>query len=262
METDLFPAILYVLKTAHPDDKHEKRARALELKASDAKSIKDQVSLHIRSPRDTDDKSRDDGDSSSASSEDPSLEDVLDNLKTDVEALVELGPRLKDPIQDTLVEAPAPPPEVMTDNSQAFFVGIKQKLPFCDDSLARALSKALYNTTRRLLAERQMTTPKGSNPPDLVSEPNKDSGYETGVKAPTHQADSFGENGIVSGLSYARTLQSYADADDGQARTPFPSQPKDLRIGDKFPCPACGRQVAKSEHTSAWKYVDISFIWL
>ncbi|KAL2183026.1 hypothetical protein L209DRAFT_526334 [Thermothelomyces heterothallicus CBS 203.75] len=58
---------------------------------------------------------------------------------------------------------------------------------------------------------------------------------------------------MPTGSSYARTLASYAEVDEGDTKTPLPSQPEGLQVGQKFPCIACGRQVAKSERASAWR---------
>ena len=228
----------------------------LQSKAKDVESIREQATMHVELNPDPDDELKDDRDSTSAHSDNYSLEDVLENLKSDVDALIELGPCLKDPIQDTLVvEAPASPPQVTADNYkyQAFFDGIKQKFPQCDDDLARALSKAFYDTTMRLHLERQIASCEAVEQPEITSKLPKDSGYETSLKDPSREPESFHESSVATGSSYARTLASYADAEDGTIRTPFPSQPKDLKIGENFCCVACGRQVAKSESGAAWK---------
>jgi len=186
------------------------------------------------------------------------LEDVLENLKSDVEALVELGPCLEDPIRDTLVtENPAAPSQLAPDDTkyQAFLDGIKQKYPQCDLSLAHALSKALYDNTMRLHRERQVASLEaGAKFGPIRGGLPKDSGYESSLKeASQPQSIVPRDDSIAAGSSYARTLASFDDGDDGLARAPFPSQPKGLKTGDEFPCNACGRRVAKSERASAWR---------
>src|SRR2546421_2061799 len=99
----------------------------LQSKANDVESIREQATMHVELNPDPDDKLEDDRDSTSAHSDNYSLEDVLENLKSDVDALIELGPCLEDPIQDILVaEAPASPPQVTADNYkyQTFFEGV------------------------------------------------------------------------------------------------------------------------------------------
>lgn len=246
-------SILEAVQQEHTADS----LRNLQSKAEDIKSVKKEAAMHARSYADADDKWADDDDSPSSQSDSSILEDALENLKSNIEALVELGTCLEQPVKDTIFNEPvAPPVLVAADSSlkyQAFFDGIKQKFPRCDDSLARALSKAIYETTMRLHRERQEASGEATDKPDLRSEFQKDSGYETGPKEPSHLSEGLGEGSIARGSSYARSLASYADAEDGTTRTPFPSQPKDLRIGEKFPCMACGRLVAKSEASDAWR---------
>jgi hypothetical protein len=207
----------------------------LQSQAKNVESIRDEATWHVPLNPDSDD------------SDNSPLEDVLEKLKSDVDALIELGPCLEEPIQDTLVaEAPAPPPQVTADNRgyQTFFKGIKQKLPQCDDNLARALSKAFYDNMERLIWER-LNSERQTASYEPVGELPKDSGYGTSVK---------------DSISYATTLASIVDVDDKTPRTPFPSQPKGLKIGENFPCVACGQQVAKSESGGAYRYAYTYFL--
>jgi len=251
--------------------------QTLESKLKVIRSIKEEANLHASSQHDPDSddnmspaSSASDGESPAALSDSSSLEEALETLKSEVEALIELSPALEDPVHDTLVstfEKPATPqPQAATEDCnytyKPFFLAIKQKFPRCNDALATAVSKAICQTTLRLQQARQ-----AAESPQLllgVARPEKpaselfpkDSGYETATRDPTHMADNVPvEGSIRSGSgSYARTLHSYND-NDGTTSTPFPSQPKDLKIGDKFPCVACGRQVAKSQSGAAWRYI-------
>jgi hypothetical protein len=241
------------LKAAYSEREQDYPVQSLLYKARNVEFIREQATMHVQLNPDLDDKPKGDGDRTIAHSDSSSLEDVLENLKSDVDALIELGPCLEDPIQDILVpEAPASPPRVTADNYKYFFEGIKQKFPQCDDGLARALSKAFYDTTMRLNLERQTASFQAVEQPEVTSKLPKDSGHETSLKDSGYET---GLNSVTTGSSYARTLASYADVDDGTTRTPFPSQPKDLKIGESFRCIACGRQVAKSESGTAWRYI-------
>ena len=236
--------MLQILKgLGFPVQRLQSKARKVEL-------IRDEATWHVQLNPDPDDKPKDNGDSTIAHSDNSSLEDVLEDLKSDVDALIELGPCLEDPIQDTLVaEAPAPPPQVTADNRgyQTLFESIKQRFRQCDDNLARALSKAFYDTMMWLNSER-LNSERQTASCEAVGKLPKDSGYGTSLK------DSFHESSAATSSSYASTLASYANVDDGTIRTPFPSQPKDLKIGKNFSCVACGQQVAKSESGHAYRY--------
>ena len=256
--------MLQTLKAAHLEREEDCPVQTLQSKARDVEFIREQATMHVQFDHDPEDKPKDDDDSTIAHSDNSSLEDVLENLKSGVDALIELGPCLEEPIQDTLVaEVPAPPPQVTTDNYkyQTFFEGIKQKFPQCDDDLARGLSTAFYDTTIRLHLERLTASCEAVEQPEVTSKLPEDSGYETSLKAPSRELESLHESSVATGNSYARTLASYGDMNDGTIRTPFPSQPKDLKTGENFRCVACGRQVAKSESGAAWRYAYIHIIW-
>ena len=222
------------------------------------KQLRDEASLHAQSQPDSDDTG---SSTDTPESDKSSLDEVLESLKSDVEILIDYGPYLEDPIRDTIIKEPTAPPPELTEFTkyQMFFDGIKQKYPQCDDGLAKAMSKCLYDTTMRLHGERQVAATPHSPLAVFRGKLPKDSGYGTSIRDLSHISDGPLDDSIAAGSSYARTLASYAEVDDnGNTKTPFPSQPKELRIGQKFPCIACGRQVAKSEKTSAWKYVSFS----
>ncbi|KAH0559216.1 hypothetical protein GP486_004266 [Trichoglossum hirsutum] len=248
-EADLLPPMLQILMAHQLEWEQELQRRATEVDL-----VREKASMHVQLYPDLHDRPKDDGDSSTASSNNSSLEDALESLRDDIEALIELGPCLREPIPDLLIpDVPAPPPQGTTDKCQTFFDGIKQKFPYCDDSLARALSRALYDTMMRLQSKRQTASGEAVKQPELASKPPADSGYGTGLKDPSQDPESFHEGSITMGSSYAHTLASYADVDNGTTRTPFPSQPKNLKIGESFHCVACGQQVAKTESGAAWR---------
>jgi hypothetical protein len=236
--------------------------RTLRLKAKEIKLVRDEASCHAQSLPGSDERlgiteQTDSSDSPSVQSDASSLADVLEDLKTDVEALVELAPCFEDPISDTLVAESAVGPTQLAANDtkyQTFLDGINQKYPSCDPGLALALSKALYDSTVRLHAERQAASEAVTKSGPIKGGLPKDSGYETSLREASQQQTIVPrDDSIAAGSTYARTLASIDDGDDGITRTPFPSQPKGLKIGDKFPCTACGRPVSKSERASAWR---------
>lgn len=259
----VFPLLLRVLQATTKSEKAD-TIQSLQAKVEDLKLTREKALLHSQSIWETDDKSESlssEGQSERNSidtTDTPSLENLVESLQGDVEALLELGLALEDPVSDlpSVPEEPASPPKVQPEELpfQPFFEGIKQKYPQCLDSLARWMSKALYETAIRLTEERRAAV---SRPPEFfrfTGKLPKDSGYGTSIRdTATHSSVGLQESSVAAGSTYARTLASYDDAGDGTVKTPFPSQPKNLQIGEKFPCIACGRQVAKSERPSAWR---------
>jgi len=256
--SDLLPHILDAQPASRSSPTEGKSSHPLLAKAMEIKQLRDEASLHAQSQPDSDDTG---SSTDTPESDKSSLDEVLESLKSDVEILIDYGPYLEDPIRDTIIKEPTAPPPELTEFTkyQMFFDGIKQKYPQCDDGLAKAMSKCLYDTTMRLHGERQVAATPHSPLAVFRGKLPKDSGYGTSIRDLSHISDGPLDDSIAAGSSYARTLASYAEVDDnGNTKTPFPSQPKELRIGQKFPCIACGRQVAKSEKTSAWKYVSFS----
>ncbi|KAK0655630.1 hypothetical protein B0T16DRAFT_451278 [Cercophora newfieldiana] len=254
LTNDLLAATVQILEAASQDSSLE----TLQSKAKELKLVRDEAVFHTQHLLGSEQDTR--SESSSPYSDDSCLEDVLENLKTDVEALIELGPCLEDPIRDSIVTeiAVAPSQVAIQDVSLkylSFLDGIQQKYPQCDPGLAQALSKALYDSTMRLHIERQAASLEAAvKPGPIKGGLPKDSGYETSIKdASQRPSDVSRDDSVAAGSSYARTLASFDDDDDGVTRTPFPSQPKALKTGDKFPCIACGRPVSKSERGSAWR---------
>ncbi|KAL2147631.1 hypothetical protein VTI28DRAFT_8085 [Corynascus sepedonium] len=254
LTNELLPSIIQVLQAVSCKSGQSDSIKALQRTAKEFESTRDKASQHVQSNADSDNSEiSSDGAVSDASS----LEEILECLKSDVEILIDLEPCLEDPIRDTILkEKPAPPPEIPEfTRYQPFFDGIKQKYPQCDDGLARSISRSLYDTTMRLHAERQQAASViSTNPPVYRGKLPKDSGCGTSIQDPSHGSDDDTQrDNMPAGCTYARTLASYAEADEGDTKTPFPSQPKELITGQKFPCIACGRQVAKSERASAWR---------
>ncbi|KAK4211000.1 hypothetical protein QBC37DRAFT_427857 [Rhypophila decipiens] len=272
IENEIHPTMLDIFR----ETQLESPIQRLETKLERIRSIKAEASLHAQNSADSE---YDDGIKSASSSDgygpgtpsdSSSLEEALETLKYEVEALIELTPSLEDPIQDTIVDTheKAAAPQAQGSSHEdckylTFLDGIKQKSPQCNDALATAIGKAIYRTTIRLQAERdaaanpQLSLGVG-RPEKAASELfPRDSGYDTATRDPSQRLNNLPAQSTTSlgsgrETDYARTLNAYKD-DDGTISTPFPSQPKELKIGDKFACVACGRQVAKSQSGAAWR---------
>jgi len=95
---DLLPPMLQILGSRVGED--------LQVKAKEIRSIADHAGLHAQANPDPEDApvfSASEAESPGTSSDRSSLEDVLENLKSDVDALIELRSVLENPIKDTLI---------------------------------------------------------------------------------------------------------------------------------------------------------------
>ncbi|OTB00147.1 hypothetical protein M426DRAFT_244196 [Hypoxylon sp. CI-4A] len=153
-------------------------------------------------------------------------------LLDEIELLVDLGPRLEEPVRDFDINQQPAPPEPWS-AAHYFTDRVFTKFPKCDIKLATVLGKLNWDTMKRLHTTRESVAnePASSSKAPL----NRDSGYGTSV--PTAS-------------SYAMTILSYSQ--DGVTRTKIPPLPKDIDKGQLFGCIACGRHVEK-QNMRSWK---------
>ena len=184
------------------------------------------------------------------------LDEVVDILRSDVESLMDLGPRLDEPLKDFFVDEEAAWADTRSHGPvQIFGDNIRAKYPRCDESLVAALSKANYETMMRLIRERDRASISRMSKSPLLAAMGRqlaksqiDHDSALGSSLPTtsqpHDTDAMGS-------SYARTVASFKE--NGVTRTRIPPQPKDVEVGQPFPCPACGKLVFKSRRPEPWK---------
>lgn len=176
---------------------------------------------------------------------DESLPDIIDTLMDEIDCLVDLGPRLEEPVPDLPSSDKLSPAIAMRSWDPAIYFAerVRMKFPDCDTNLADALGKANLRSMVRLQARREAA--------------NKNQG-EAGVaaNAPT-SADKetlFQDSGLGTSLpatsSYAATIVSYGG--DGHTRAKIPPLPVDVKNGQRFQCIACGEYVEKRD-MRAWK---------
>ena len=188
------------------------------------------------------------------------LDEVVDILRSDVESLMDLGPRFDEPLKDIFEDEEVAQADVDSDDPvQVFRVNIQAKFPKCADSLVTALSKANYDTMVRLIRERDRAGSTETERSSLLAGP----GQHLAASKAGDNRTLFRDSALGTSLpetrqtylnmtsSYAQTVASFGD--DGVTRTRIPPQPKDVGVGRPFPCPACGKRVFKSRNLDPWK---------
>ncbi|RSL69573.1 hypothetical protein CEP53_002206 [Fusarium sp. AF-6] len=185
-------------------------------------------------------------DSSSDSTSEYSTADVhelAEDLKTDVDCLIELDPMLRDPATD-------PEPETTEADvsltlwapHQVFADKIEHRFPAADANLFSSLGMVNYQRYLRCQTERdinQVHAEQGEQPAE---------------------GSKFHDSGLGTSLnpasSYAETIMSYKDGNRSIRIPPLPEQAKN---GEPFSCIACGRSVTMTTN-SRWKrhlYLDL-----
>lgn len=191
---------------------------------------------------------------------DDDLEEVIMSLKNDVECLMDMGPRFQNPIPTRGIDPEAKCDQPLWDPLKHFSERIRSRFPSCHPDLVSACAKDVYDTLLRLHETREAAAASGM--PERRAKEQPDSGFfssssltASGAQQPVPPRDQALPSGAsLDGSSTAGTVLSFTD-DDGTRRARFPPQPKDIAIGESFPCVACGEQVAKARSSKAWKYV-------
>jgi hypothetical protein len=185
-------------------------------------------------------------------SEDDQLEDVIEDLRTDIQCLVDLGPRYKEPIRDRAVVEDAALPALVPawDPAEYLTSRILYRYPTVDAELAAILGRANWLRALRLYAckeesiheaQQQAAQPaSASRPPGtVVASDFRDSGLGTSIVTPS---------------LYAETILSYHGAEGGSIK--IPPVPAEALLGKPFTCDICGRKcrLPGANSKSLWKY--------
>ncbi len=184
------------------------------------------------------------------------LQDIIEDLSTDIQCLVDLGSRFKEPIRDRPgKEEAALPTQVPTwDPSKSMAARIRHRYPNGDDAFIEVQGQVNWERRQRLYAlkdastqDLQRPTPKlelaGQTPGTLVASEFYDSGLGTSVATPS---------------SYAETVLSYHGTRGGSIK--IPPVPAEGLEGKPFACDICGRrcQLPASNWKSFWKYEPLT----
>lgn len=176
-----------------------------------------------------------------------SLQDITETLLNEIELLLDLGPRLEEPISDCVLEVPAAtsgasPATTLWDPVKYFTDRVLSNFPNCDPGLATALGKSNWESMTRLKEKREnaLSTGQADN--------------ETSTPVMADKTTFFHDSGLGASLpintSYASTIDSCPG--DEITRAKIPPLPSDTKEGQLFQCMTCGDYVKKRD-MAAWK---------
>ncbi len=236
-------ALLPSLDTISQDNVKTKAAVVGDLAA--------EVSVSAIHGDDDSDSGSDSGSDSWAGVGDDGLQDIIENLSTDIQCLVDLGSRFKEPVRDRPgKEEAALPTQVPTwDPSKAMAARIRHRYPDGDAAFIEVQGQVNWERRQRLYALKEANTRDG----DVTLKP--ESASQTPV---TLVASDFYDSGLGSSVatpsSYAETVLSYHGTRGGSIK--IPAVPAEGLQGKPFACNICGRrcQLPGSNWKSFWKY--------
>ena len=209
--------------------------------------VKDLIETAAYTLRDTegDDPDTDSDDDSDSPTGVLSLEDIVEDLKTDVQCLVDLGPGYDEPIRDRRLdeeEARVPNEARTWDPARYMASRIRHRYPKGDSELLKLLGHQNWDRLREVYATREAnsgTTQRSEADEASTVAPSRsafhDSGLGTSVATPT---------------SYAETVLSYHVSQGESVK--IPPLPAEAAQGKAFRCPICGQSVQISDK-SRWK---------
>ncbi len=176
---------------------------------------------------------------------DDAVHDIIEDLSTDIQCLVDLGSRFKEPIRDRpSKEVAALPTQVSEwDPSKSMAARIRHRYPDGDHAFIEIQGQVNWERRQRLYASKESSArdPQRSiqTAGTLVASEFHDSGLGTSVATPS---------------SYAETVLSYHGTKGGSIK--IPPVPAEGLEGKPFACDICGRrcQLPASNWKSFWKY--------
>ncbi|KAL2201511.1 hypothetical protein P885DRAFT_73854 [Corynascus similis CBS 632.67] len=180
------------------------------------------------------------------------IEDIIEDLKTDIQCLVDLGPRYKEPILDRTIkeEAAIPHQDTTWDPVESLTARIRHRYPNVDGAFARVLGQANWERAQRLFAAKE------KNAEDAERSNVKD---ESASRAPgTLLTSEFYDSGLGTSIpkasSYTETVFSYHGTKGGSIKIPpIPAEGQDgdmssltssLTASHEIECPFCQEHIS------------------
>ena len=175
-----------------------------------------------------------------------SIDEILEDIRTDIECLMDLDPLLKTPIDDLENDGARPSSLLESQPAQFYASLIHARFPQAKFDLVDKLGKANWDRFKRLEAQRSSLIANDES--CLFSEHEC---TETVADSSKFQDSGLGAS-VPATTVYAATVASWASttADGGCPRIPPLSE--DAKRGNPFTCDACGRNIRVLE-TKMWK---------
>jgi len=173
------------------------------------------------------------------------IDEILEDIRTDIECFMDLDPLLKTPIDD-LENDGARPSSLLEPHPAQFYANlIHARFPRANFDLVDKLGKVNWDRFKRLEAQRSSLIANGES--CLFSEHEC---TETVAASSKFQDSGLGTS-VPAITVYAATVASWASTADGSCPR-IPPLSEDAKKGNPFTCDACGRKIRVSE-TKMWR---------
>ncbi|KAF7553377.1 hypothetical protein G7Z17_g3655 [Cylindrodendrum hubeiense] len=184
------------------------------------------------------------------------ITEIAQDLRTDVQCLMELDPMIRNPVFDLLSQKQKELEEAAWAPQKAFKDKIEQRFPQADKSLTSELGE--MNMERYLRCQDQRVKNELAEKQQLET---------TSGEAETVAGSKFQDSGLGTSLptmsSYAETVMTYSGS-DGQ-KTRIPPLTDEAKRGKPFPCVACDAictrisnptNALRQDACDTWQHID------
>ncbi|UPL00083.1 hypothetical protein LCI18_011017 [Fusarium solani-melongenae] len=171
------------------------------------------------------------------------FDDLLADLKTDIQCLHDLGPLIESPFIERQKHPEDVAPvslQITWEAYQPYGDRILQRFPQAQASLVERLARANLDRFRRIQEEKRENLIKQRQHDEAASR----------ISGSVRYRDSALGTSLATGSIYAETLMAYGQSEDLAVRVP--PLPEGAKSGVPFECLACGRNVS-IKNNSAWK---------
>ncbi|KAH0431609.1 hypothetical protein CcaCcLH18_06913 [Colletotrichum camelliae] len=175
--------------------------------------------------------------------------EIADDMQTDVECLIDLGPLIEspfiDPMETKSVDSSTRDLKLDT-GCQVYSNRIGHRFSEAQQDLVDRLAIANWNRLLRVLEEKE----KALTENEAVVVPAANDEVVASEKGTTFHDSGLGTS-VPTASAYAETVMSYRKGNHSQVQ--IPPMPQEGKKHNPFECLVCGRQVTMASD-SAWKY--------
>lgn len=185
----------------------------------------------------------DDSSQGSTISDSEDFDELIADLKTNIQCLRDLGPLIESPSveRQKRPEETAPVPPLITwEAYQPYQDRIFQRFPRAQANLVERLARANLGRFQKI---------QGDKRENLIKEQQHDEAASR-ISGSARYRDSALGTSLATGSTYAETVMAYGQTKDLAVRVP--PLPEEAKSGTSFECLACGRNVS-IKNNSAWK---------
>lgn len=180
------------------------------------------------------------------------LSDITDDIRLDVECLLDLESLIKSPFIDSSKRRSVEQQWFFNELTphQPYLERISRRFPDAEQDLVERLAKASWHRFQRVQSEKEHNAAL-----DEQEVQDRDGKLQPAL---SERASDFYDSGLGTSLgtrsSYADTTMSYRRNSDKSLSTRIPPLPTEAKEGKLFECVACGKNI-RVLNNSSWKSV-------